>query len=95
MCYSVMVPRYMCVGRVKWVWLLSHCRYCMAWPRHVLQSVMIPAVTQIRVSNDYIPGNNQWLVWDATILAHAMGLAAFKDVRMCVVQGMGMYIKGL
>ena len=41
---------------------------------------MVPAVTQIRVSDDYIPNNNQWLVGDSTILAHAMGLAAFKDV---------------
>ena len=55
-------------------------QYCMAWPRHVLQSVMIPAVTQIRVSDDYRPGNPpQWMVGDTTILAHAMGLAAFKD----------------
>ena len=53
----------------------------MAWPRHVLQSVMIPTVTQIRVSDDYGPGNNQWIVGDTTILAHAVGLAAFKDVR--------------
>lgn len=42
---------------------------------------MVPAVTQIRVSDDYSPGNDQWVVVDATILAHAMGLAAFKDVR--------------
>ena len=52
----------------------------MPWPRHVLQSVMIPAVTQTRVSGDYIPGNNQWIVGDSSILAHAVGLAPFKDV---------------
>lgn len=54
----------------------------MPWPRHVVQSVMVPVVTQIRVSDDYYPGNDQWLVGDSTILAHAMGLAAFKDVSV-------------
>ena len=48
---------------------------------------MVPAVTQTRVSNDYLPDNNQWLVGDATILAHAMGLAAFKDVCGCGMCG--------
>ena len=37
-------------------------------------------VTQIRVSDDYQPGNTQWRIGDTTILAHAVGLAAFKDV---------------
>lgn len=57
------------------------CRYCMPWTRHVLQSVAIPVVTQIRVSDDYQPSNSQWTIGDTTILAHAVGLAAFKDVR--------------
>ena len=52
----------------------------MPWPRHLLQSVEIPAVTQTRVSDDYTPGNSQWEIGDTTILAHALGLAAFKDV---------------
>lgn len=52
----------------------------MPWPRHVLQSLEIPVVTQIRVSDDYQPGNTQWRIGDTTILAHAVGLAAFKDV---------------
>ena len=55
-------------------------RYCMPWTRHILQSVAIPAVTQVRVSDDYQPSNTQWRIGDTTILAHAMGLAAFKDV---------------
>ena len=54
----------------------------MPWPRHLLQSVEISAVTQTRVSDDYAPGNTQWEIGDTTILAHALGLAAFKDVSI-------------
>ena len=54
-------------------------QYCMPWPRHILQSVMIPTVTQIRASDDYRPGNMNWRLGDTTIMAHALGLAAFKD----------------
>ena len=54
-------------------------QYCMPWPRHILQSVMIPTVTQIRASDDYRPGNSNWRLGDTTIMAHALGLAAFKD----------------
>lgn len=54
----------------------------MPWPRHVLQSVMVPVVTQTRVSDDYSPSNEQWIVGDSTILAFAVGLAAFKDVSV-------------
>ena len=54
-------------------------QYCMSWTRHALQSVEIPAVTQIRVSGDYHPGNDQWRIGDSAILAHSLGLAAFKD----------------
>ena len=67
------------------------CRYCMPWPRHVLQSVMIPVVTQIRVSGDYSPSNEQWIVGDSALLAHSVGLAAFKDVssytQLCTACG--------
>jgi len=54
-------------------------QYCMAYPRHFLQSVEIPAVTQIRVSGDYHQSSNQWQIGDSTIVADALGLAAFKD----------------
>ena len=54
-------------------------QYCMPWTRHILQSVEIPSVTQVRVSDDYQPGNYQWAIGDTTILAHSLGLAAFKD----------------
>ena len=47
-----------------------------------MQSVEIPAVTQTRVSGDYAPSNGQWMIGDSTIMAHAVGLAPFKDVRM-------------
>ena len=47
-----------------------------------MQSVEIPAVTQTRVSADYMPGGENWIIGDATIIAHALGLAAFKDVRI-------------
>ena len=63
----------------------------MPWTRHILQSVAIPAVTQVRVSDDYQPSNSQWIIGDTTILAHAMGLAAFKDVCMYVCMYLCMY----
>ena len=52
----------------------------MPWPRHVMQSVEIPVVTQTRISDDYTPSNEQWIIGDTIIVAHALGLAAFKDV---------------
>ena len=54
-------------------------QYCMPWPQHIMQSLEMPAVTQVRVSDDYKPGNLQWKIGDTTMLAHALGLAAFKD----------------
>ena len=47
-----------------------------------MQALSIPAVTQQRVSGDYQPGNSQWEIGDSSILAHAVGLAPFKDVSM-------------
>lgn len=61
--------------------LAVFCRYCMPWPRHLLQSVEVAAVTQSRVSDDYTPGSSQWQIGDTTILSHALGLASFKDVK--------------
>ena len=58
-------------------------QYCMAYPRHALQSVEIPAVTQIRASDDYVPGSrgtpHNWNIGGSSILAHALALAPFKD----------------
>ena len=52
----------------------------MAWPRHIMQSIAIPAVTQVRSSGDYQPGNDQWQIGDSSVLTHSMGLAPSKDV---------------
>lgn len=59
----------------------------MAYPRHVMQTVEIPAVTQVRASCDYHPGNTdgcrfpycQWNVGTSSLLAWAVGLAPSKD----------------
>ena len=59
----------------------------MPWTRHIMQTLSIPAVTQQRVSGDYQPSNSQWEIGDSTILAHAVGLAAFKDVSVHGVLG--------
>ena len=58
-------------------------RYCMPLTWHILQSVAIPAVTQVKVSDDCQPSNTQWRIGDTTILAHAMELAAFKELDVC------------
>ena len=61
--------------------MLCMCRYCMPYTRHIMQTVEIPTVTQTRVSGDYSPSNGQWIIGDSSIMAHAVGLAPFKDVR--------------
>lgn len=35
-------------------------QYCMSWPRHIMQSVEIPAVTNARASYDYHPDSSHW-----------------------------------
>ena len=60
-------------------------QYCMAWPRHFMEGASIYRVTQVRVSGDYQPGNTQWRIGDTTILAEALGIAAFKDVSVLTV----------
>ncbi|XP_053380271.1 uncharacterized protein LOC123527425 [Mercenaria mercenaria] len=54
-------------------------QYCMANPRHAMQSLLYPAVTQARVSNDYHPGDGQWSIGISSIFAAAMGVAPYKD----------------
>jgi len=51
-----------------------------------MQSVEIPVVTQTRVSDDYSPSSRQWIIGDTTIIAHALGLASFKDVSTYNIQ---------
>ena len=60
-------------------------QYCMSFPRHLLQSLEIPRVTQARVSGDYgaglkDPTKSQWDIGITSILADAIGVAPFKDV---------------
>ena len=42
-------------------------QYCMPFPRHALQSLELPAVTQVRNSGDYVPNpvkEGQWRLGD-------------------------------
>ncbi|CAF2075690.1 unnamed protein product [Rotaria magnacalcarata] len=60
-------------------------QYCMSLPRHILQALQIPRVTQARTSIDYavhivLPINAQWAIGISSLLADAVGLAPFKDV---------------
>jgi hypothetical protein len=51
---------------------------CMAYPRHALQSVEMPTATQIRASDDHMPGVDSWTQWNmgySSMLAWAVGLA--------------------
>ncbi|XP_048777200.2 uncharacterized protein LOC125681238 isoform X4 [Ostrea edulis] len=54
-------------------------QYCMANPRHALQSLTLSQVTQVRVSDDYSPGGEQWRIGVSSLLAYALGLAPSKD----------------
>ena len=57
-------------------------QYCMPYVRHLLQSVEIPSVTQIRVSDDNVPGASglfQWIIGETSMLTFNLGLAPFKD----------------
>jgi len=54
-------------------------QYCMANPRHILQSVETSTVTQARATDDYQPGNNQWKIGYTATYLHALGLAPSKD----------------
>jgi hypothetical protein len=59
-------------------------QYCMSLPRHALQALEIPRVTQARVSNDYAvhlsQQGSQWNIGVSSMLADAIGLAPYKDV---------------
>ena len=58
---------------------------CMSYPRHTLQSVEMPTVTQVRASDDHVPGRNdgvspvQWNLAYSSLLSWAVGVAPFKD----------------
>lgn len=75
-------------------WLLSmgegadranvNIQYCSPYPRHALQALVIPRVTQARVSSDYtshiVRQEDQWDIGVTSMLASALGIAPFKDV---------------
>jgi len=55
---------------------------CMPLPSHILQSIKMRSVTQIRASIDYqrqITFKNQWAIGYTSILHHALGVFPFKD----------------
>lgn len=55
-------------------------QYCMSWPRHILQSLEINAVTQARASDDVLPDNARSLQLGVTsMVAHALGVTPHKD----------------
>merc|ERR1711904_454240 len=43
-------------------------QYCMPYPRHILQSVEVHAVTNFRASDDYHAGNDQWRLGLSSII---------------------------
>ena len=58
----IMIMYLVCTSFTNSTNVFYACRYCAAWTRHVMQSITIPAVTQVRASGDYQPNNNQWLI---------------------------------
>lgn len=55
-------------------------QYCMSWPRHVLQSLQVDAVTQARASDDVLPDNGCSISLGVTsMLSSALGVAPHKD----------------
>ena len=51
----------------------------MPYPRHLLQSVEIPNVVQVRASGDNVPGtSDNWLIGESDLLIYALGAAPFK-----------------
>lgn len=54
---------------------------CMAYPRHLLQSVEAQAITQVRASDDHVPPGTtmQWRMGYSSLFAWSLGVAPFKD----------------
>ena len=53
----------------------------MAYPRHLLQSVEAPAITQVRASDDHVPPGTtaQWRMGYSSLFSWSIGVAPFKD----------------
>ncbi len=56
-----------------------HIQYCMPLPQYYLESTKLSAVDQIRASDDYHPGNEQWRIGVNSMLAWSLGLLPYKD----------------
>ncbi|KAK3748935.1 hypothetical protein RRG08_059628 [Elysia crispata] len=54
-------------------------QYSTSYSRHILQSVVIPSVTQARVSSDYRPGNDQSKSGITAMFVDALNLVPSKD----------------
>ena len=60
-------------------------QFCMAYPRHALQSLEMSQVTQIRASDDHVPSNgdfatsHQWRIGYSSLFAWSIGIGPFKD----------------
>jgi len=54
-------------------------QYCMANPRHLLQSLETKSVTQARASDDYQPGNRNWKIGYTATYLYALDIAPSKD----------------
>lgn len=58
-------------------------QFCMPFPRHALQSVELSQITQVRPSDDHVPGDLnyhlQWRIGYSSIFAAALALAPSKD----------------
>jgi hypothetical protein len=54
-------------------------QYCMALPRHMLESTLHPAVTNARASGDYHPGAANFQIQTSSLFYWAIGIAPSKD----------------
>jgi len=56
-------------------------QYCMAYPRHILQSLQIDYVTQARASDDYRPslGRQNWDIGISSMFVNALDIVPLKD----------------
>jgi len=54
-------------------------QYCMDYPRHLMTSAGLNAVTQARASDDYHPGSDQWIIGLSSIFTWAIDIAPSKD----------------
>ena len=58
---------------------MSQTTDCMSYPRDIMTSVRLEAVTQARASHDYHPGNDQWQIGISSIFIGAVDLGPSKD----------------